>query len=152
MAASTAAAPGCYDTPEGVDVRGRYDPAFASVLTRGALAFVAGLQREFRGAVRHAMEQRREAQRRYDACESPRFDPATRFVREGSWRCAPVPPAVADRTVEITGPAEPRKMVINALNSGAKVFMVSISAWRRANDEAHSDVSLRRPDRTRAVW
>jgi malate synthase len=124
MAASTEAAP-CYDVPEGVDVRGRYDPAFASVLTRDALAFVASLQREFRGAVRYAMEQRREAQRRYDAGELPRFDPATRSVREGSWRCAPVPPAVADRTVEITGPAEPRKMVINALNSGAKVFMVS---------------------------
>jgi len=87
---------------------------------------VAGLQREFRGAVRYAMEQRREAQRRYDAGELPRFDPATRLVRDGDWTCAPVPPAVADRTVEITGPAEPRKMVINALNSGAKVFMVSI--------------------------
>ncbi|PUZ47728.1 hypothetical protein GQ55_7G189700 [Panicum hallii var. hallii] len=122
-ASTAAAAAPCYDTPEGVDVRGRYDPAFAPVLTRGALAFVAGLQREFRGAVRHAMERRREAQRRYDAGEPPRFDPATRVVREGEWRCAPVPPAFADRTVEITGPAEPRKMVINALNSGAKVFM-----------------------------
>uniref|UniRef100_M8C272 Malate synthase n=1 Tax=Aegilops tauschii TaxID=37682 RepID=M8C272_AEGTA len=87
----------CYDTPEGVDIRGRYDPEFAAILTRDALAFVAGLQREFRGAVR--------------------------FVREGEWACAPVPPAIADRTVEITGPADPRKMVINALNSGAKVFM-----------------------------
>ncbi|TVU15474.1 hypothetical protein EJB05_38997, partial [Eragrostis curvula] len=112
-----------YDTPEGVDIRGRYDPEFAGILTRDALAFVAALQREFRGAVRHAMERRREAQRRYDAGELPRFDPATRFVRDGGWTCAPVPPAVADRTVEITGPAEPRKMVINALNSGAKVFM-----------------------------
>ncbi|KAJ6760874.1 MALATE SYNTHASE [Salix purpurea] len=52
----------------------------------------------------------------------PGFDPATRYIREGEWTCAPVPPAVADRTVEITGPAE-RKMIINALNSGAKVFM-----------------------------
>lgn len=121
---ASAAAP-AYDTPEGVDIRGRYDPEFASVLTRDALAFVAGLHREFRGAVRYAMERRREAQRRYDAGELPRFDPATRFVREGDWTCAPLPPAIADRTVEITGPAEPRKMVINALNSGAKVFMVS---------------------------
>ncbi|GJN27228.1 hypothetical protein PR202_gb15229 [Eleusine coracana subsp. coracana] len=111
-----------YDTPEGVDVRGRYDPEFAAVLTRDALVFVAALHREFRGAVRHAMEHRREAQRRYDAGELPRFDPATRFVREGGWACAPPPPAVADRTVEITGPAEPRKM----LNSGAKVFMVNL--------------------------
>ncbi|KAF8703520.1 hypothetical protein HU200_032330 [Digitaria exilis] len=125
MAATSTPAPAtpCYDMPEGVDIRGRYDPAFASVLTRDALAFVASLQREFRGAVRYAMEQRREAQRRYDAGELPRFEPATRPVREGDWACAPVPPPVADRTVEITGPAEPRKMVINALNSGAKVFM-----------------------------
>lgn len=113
----------CYETPEGVDIRGRYDPEFASVLTRDALAFVAALHREFRGPVRHAMELRRDAQRRYDAGELPRFDPATRLVREGEWTCAPLPPAIADRTVEITGPADPRKMVINALNSGAKVFM-----------------------------
>lgn len=123
--ATTTAVPPSYDRPEGVDIRGRYDPEFAAILTRDALAFVAGLQREFRGAVRYAMERRREAQRRYDAGELPRFDPATRFVREGDWTCAPVPPAIADRTVEITGPVDPRKMVINALNSGAKVFMVS---------------------------
>ena len=121
-----------YDTPEGVDIRGRYDPEFAAILTRDALAFVAGLQREFRGAVRHAMERRRETQRRYDAGELPRFDPATRFVREGDWTCAPMPPAIADRTVEITGPADPRKMVINALNSGAKVFMVSTRAYEQS--------------------
>lgn len=121
--ATTTAVPPSYDRPEGVDIRGRYDPEFAAILTRDALAFVAGLQREFRGAVRYAMERRREAQRRYDAGELPRFDPATRLVREGDWTCAPVPPAIADRTVEITGPVDPRKMVINALNSGAKVFM-----------------------------
>ncbi|GJN02517.1 hypothetical protein PR202_ga19877 [Eleusine coracana subsp. coracana] len=121
--ATTTTTAAAYDTPEGVDVRGRYDPEFAAILTRDALAFVAALHREFRGAVRHAMERRRDAQRRYDAGELPQFDPATRFVREGEWTCAPPPPAVADRTVEITGPAEPRKMVINALNSGAKVFM-----------------------------
>ena len=132
MAASTTAAPApCYDAPEGVDVRGRYDREFAGILTRDALAFVAGLQREFRGAVRYAMEQRREAQRRYDAGELPRFDPATRLVRDGDWTCTPVPPAVADRTMEITGPAEPQKTVINALNSDAKIFMVSIHT--RAN-------------------
>uniref|UniRef100_A0A0D9W6F6 malate synthase n=1 Tax=Leersia perrieri TaxID=77586 RepID=A0A0D9W6F6_9ORYZ len=121
---ATAAAPPCYDTLEGVEILGRYDPGFATILTRDALAFVAALHREFRGAVRYAMERRREAQRRYDAGELPGFDPATRPVRESdSWSCAPVPPAIADRTVEITGPADPRKMVINALNSGAKVFM-----------------------------
>ncbi|PKA62073.1 Malate synthase, glyoxysomal [Apostasia shenzhenica] len=113
---------GFYDSPEGVDVRGRYDGEFAEILTREALLFVAGLQREFREQIRHAMERRREAQRRYDAGGLPGFDPATRFIRESDWVCAPIPPAIANRMVEITGPVD-RKMVINALNSGAKVFM-----------------------------
>ncbi|KAJ6821171.1 malate synthase, glyoxysomal [Iris pallida] len=111
-----------YDVPEGVEVRGRYDEEFATVLTRDALRFVAGLEREFRGQVRRAMELRREARGRWDAGGVPGFDPATEPVREGEWACAAVPPAVADRRVEITGPTG-RKMVINALNSGAKVFM-----------------------------
>lgn len=113
---------GYYDAPEGVDVRGRYDEEFAKILTREALEFVAGLQRQFRGQVRHAMECRREAQRRYDAGRLPGFDPATRFIREKDWMCEPVPPSIANRMVEITGPVD-RKMIINALNSGAKVFM-----------------------------
>lgn len=113
---------GCYDAPDGVDVRGRYDEEFSKILTRDALEFVARLQREFRDQIRHAMSCRREAQRRYDSWELPGFDPATRLIREGDWVCAPVPPPIANRMVEITGPVE-RKMVINALNSGAKVFM-----------------------------
>ncbi|XP_020591205.1 malate synthase, glyoxysomal [Phalaenopsis equestris] len=113
---------GYYEAPEGVDVRGRYEKEFAKILTREALEFVAGLDRQFRGQIRHALECRREAQRRYDAGELPGFDPATRFIRDKDWVCVPVPPAIANRMVEITGPAE-RKMVINALNSGAKVFM-----------------------------
>ncbi|XP_058102213.1 malate synthase, glyoxysomal [Magnolia sinica] len=111
-----------YDVPEGVDIRGRYDNEFARILTREALEFVAHLQREFRSRIRYAMECRRETQKRYNAGMLPGFDPATKFVRDGDWVCASVPPAVADRKVEITGPVE-RKMIINALNSGAKVFM-----------------------------
>ncbi|CAL9131849.1 unnamed protein product [Musa textilis] len=113
---------GFYDVPEGVDVGGRYDEEFAGILTRDALQFVAALQREFRDHIRYAMECRRDVQRRYNSGELPGFDPATRLIREGNWACALVPPAVANRTVEITGPVE-RKMIINALNSGAKVFM-----------------------------
>ncbi|KAL3716756.1 hypothetical protein ACJRO7_008353 [Eucalyptus globulus] len=111
-----------YDVPEGVDIRGRYDAQFARILTRDALQFVADLQREFRGHIKYAMECRRNAKQRYNAGALPGFDPATRYVREGEWTCSLVPPAVADRRVEITGPVE-RKMIINALNSGAKVFM-----------------------------
>ncbi|KAG6753187.1 hypothetical protein POTOM_043233 [Populus tomentosa] len=73
------------------------------------------------------MECRKEAKRRYYEGALPGFDPATRYIREGDWTCAPVPPAVADRKVEITGPVE-RKIIINALNSGAQVFMVTMAA------------------------
>ncbi|XP_058093911.1 malate synthase, glyoxysomal-like [Magnolia sinica] len=113
---------GGYDLPDGVDIRGRYDGEFGRILTKEALQFVAGLHREFRGHIRYALECRREAQRKYNAGILPGYDPATRYVREGDWVCAAVPPAVGDRKVEITGPVE-RKMIINALNSGAKVFM-----------------------------
>jgi len=112
-----------YDVPEGVDIRGRYDPEFSKILTRNALQFVTDLQREFRNHIKYAMECRREAKRRYNNGGLPGFDPATKYIREGEGVCVPVPQAVADRRVEITGPVE-RKMVINALNSGAKVFMV----------------------------
>ncbi|KAI3688667.1 hypothetical protein L2E82_46415 [Cichorium intybus] len=113
---------GRYDVPEGVDIRGRYDEEFAKILTKDALVFVAALQREFRNHVKYAMECRKEANMRYNSGGLPGFDPATKNVRDGDWVCAEVPPAVADRRVEITGPVE-RKMIINALNSGAKVFM-----------------------------
>ncbi|KAF8390601.1 hypothetical protein HHK36_025128 [Tetracentron sinense] len=111
-----------YDVPDGVDIRGRYDEEFAKILTKDALQFVAELQREFRNRIKYALECRKEAKRRYNEGALPGFDPVTKYVREGDWVCAPVPPAVADRKVEITGPVE-RKMIINALNSGAKVFM-----------------------------
>lgn len=111
-----------YDAPEGVEVRGRYDAEFAKILTKDALKFVSDLQREFRNHIKYALECRKEAKRRYNEGALPGFDPATRYIREGDWICAPVPSAVSDRKVEITGPVE-RKMIINALNSGAKVFM-----------------------------
>ncbi|GAY51023.1 hypothetical protein CUMW_131080 [Citrus unshiu] len=111
-----------YDVPEGVEIRGRYSEEFAKILNKDALQFVADLQREFRNRLKYAMECRREAKRRYNEGALPGFDAATRYIREGEWTCALVPPPVADRRVEITGPVE-RKMIINALNSGAKVFM-----------------------------
>ncbi|CAI9754666.1 unnamed protein product [Fraxinus pennsylvanica] len=111
-----------YDVPEGVDIRGKYDAEFAKILTKDALQFVADLQREFRNYIKYALECRKEAKIRYNNGGLPGFDPATKYIREGDWVCATVPPAIADRRVEITGPVE-RKMIINALNSGAKVFM-----------------------------
>ncbi|XP_057251111.1 malate synthase, glyoxysomal isoform X2 [Beta vulgaris subsp. vulgaris] len=111
-----------YEVPEGVDVRGRYDEEYAKILTKDALQFVAELQREFRNHIKYAMQCRKEAKAKYNSGALPWFDPTTRKIREGNWVCSAPPPAVADRRVEITGPVE-RKMIINALNSGAKVFM-----------------------------
>ncbi|KAJ4972854.1 hypothetical protein NE237_006028 [Protea cynaroides] len=111
-----------YDTPEGVEIKGRYDEEFAKILSKDALQFVVDLQREFRSQIKYALECRKEAQRRYNLGALPGFDPSTKYVRDGDWVCASVPPAIVDRKVEITGPVD-RKMVINALNSGAKVFM-----------------------------
>ncbi|XP_047181803.1 malate synthase, glyoxysomal-like [Vigna umbellata] len=111
-----------YDVPDGVDILGRYDEEFAIILKKDALKFVADLQREFRSDIKYALEKRKEAKKRYNEGALPGFDPATSHIREEEWVCAPVPPAAADRKVEITGPVD-RKMVINALNSGAKVFM-----------------------------
>src|SRR5262249_49036948 len=92
------------------------------VLSADALQFVADLQPRF-GARRQALlEQRRRVQRQLDGGRRPDFLPTTRHVRAGEWRVAPVPEELLDRRVEITGPVD-RKMIINALNSGANVFM-----------------------------
>ena len=97
-------------------------PRIAEVLSVPCIAFVEDLVRRFGGAVERLLERRRVAQVRYDAGERPRFDPATRAIRESDWTIAPLPPELSDRRVEITGPVD-RKMIINALNSGASVFM-----------------------------
>ena len=107
---------------EGVEVRAPVEGRFGEILTPAALGFVARLQREF-GPTREALLRRRaERQAELDAGASPDFLPETREIREGDWRVAPVPADLQKRWVEITGPSE-RKMVINALNSGANVFM-----------------------------
>jgi len=93
------------------------------VLTPEALGFVAQLHRSFTTRRLRLLDERAQRQARFDAGELPDFLPNTLHVREDeSWRVAPAPPDLDDRRVEITGPAEP-KMMINALNSGARVFM-----------------------------
>jgi malate synthase len=99
-----------------------HDPRFERILTPAALGFVAHLHRRFEGRRRALMEARGERQARLDAGASFDFLPGTRAVREAEWTVAPVPADLQDRRVEITGPVE-RKMVINALNSGASTFM-----------------------------
>jgi malate synthase len=91
-------------------------------LSREALAFVERLHRELNARRLELLERRRERQIELDAGASPSFLLETRAVREGAWTVAPAPPDLADRRCEITGPVD-RKMMINALNSGARCFM-----------------------------
>ena len=110
------------DLPGGVKIRGEVTAAFAEILTPEALAFVAELQRNFNSRRLEALQRRRQRQAELDRGGSLDFLPETKHIREGDWTCAPIPPDLRDRRVEITGPTD-RKMVINALNSGAKMFM-----------------------------
>jgi malate synthase A len=97
-------------------------PGIDAVLTPQAVAFVMSLAREFTPRVHELLARRRERQARFDAGERPGFLPETAGIRETEWQIAPTPPDLQDRRVEITGPVD-RKMIINALNSGASVFM-----------------------------
>jgi malate synthase len=106
----------------GIVVRGPTRPGFEDILTPAALEFLAMLHRRFNPRRLELLDRRRARQARLDAGEFPDFLPETRPVREGAWRVAPAPADLQDRRVEITGPTD-RKMVINALNSGANVFM-----------------------------
>jgi malate synthase len=105
-----------------IEVLGPVEGRSAEVLTPAALDFVAELQRRFNPRRLELLAARRERQARFDAGEKPDFLAETRSIREGDWRVAPVPADLQDRRVEITGPTN-RRMVINALNSGARVFM-----------------------------
>ncbi len=97
-------------------------PGADHVLTTDALTFVATLQARFGLRLHALMVARQRRQERIDRGELPDYLPETKEIRQGIWQAAPVPEALADRRVEITGPVD-RKMMINALNSGAKVFM-----------------------------
>src|SRR5690606_20761531 len=108
---------------EGIEVRGPVQGRVAEeILTPEALAFVAELHRQFNPTREELLAWRAEYQARLDAGERPDFLESTRHIREGDWRVAPVPDDLQHRFVEITGPVD-RKMMINALNSGANVFM-----------------------------
>jgi malate synthase len=109
-------------TNSAAEVRAPVEGRAAEVLTPEALAFVAALQREFGAERTRLLDARAVRQAELDAGALPDFLAATREVRESEWHVAPAPADLQDRRVEITGPVD-RKMVINALNSGARVFM-----------------------------
>jgi malate synthase len=106
----------------GIEITGRITPDYAEVLTPEAVAFAAKLQRAFGGRRDKLLARRAQRQAELDAGKLPDFLPETRAIRDGDWTCAPYPADIADRRVEITGPVD-RKMIVNALNSGASVFM-----------------------------
>ena len=106
----------------GVELRGAILPGYAEILTPEALGFVVGLQRKFNGERLRLLDRRKSVQAAIDAGERPAFPTDTASIRNGDWVVAPLPADILDRRTEITGPVD-RKMIINALNSGASVFM-----------------------------
>jgi len=108
--------------PHGVSVSGSITPEFAQILTPEALDLVAKLHRRFEARRQELLARRAARQAEFDGGAKPDFLPQTQSVRQGDWRVASQPKDLLDRRVEITGPTD-RKMVINALNSGASTFM-----------------------------
>ena len=106
----------------GVEIKAPVTERYAEILTPAAVAFAVGLQRKFNARRKELLAARVARQERLDAGERPDFLTETQAIREAEWTVAPLPADLLDRRVEITGPVE-RKMIINALNSGAKVFM-----------------------------
>ena len=101
---------------------GKMRSGYETVLTPDALLFLADLERRFGRQRRNLLEDREDRQERFDYGEFPTFLPETAHIRAGMWEIDPTPAALRDRRVEITGPVD-RKMMINALNCGAKMFM-----------------------------
>ena len=141
----------------GVAISGPITPAVEAVLTPDALDFVANLHRTFNGRRLELLARRAARQKEFDTGVLPGFLPETADVRGGDWQVAPAPADLNDRRVEITGPTE-RKMMINALNSGAKVFMADFEdamspTWENAilgqincTDAIARTISFQNPD------
>lgn len=108
--------------PAGVEINAPIHPGFEQILSTEALALVARLHRAFEPQRKALLAARVARQARIDAGEMPDFLPDTQFIRDGQWHIAPLPKALECRRTEITGPVE-RKMIINALNSGADSYM-----------------------------
>ncbi|MBT29991.1 MAG: malate synthase A [Thalassobius sp.] len=111
-----------YATPEQMKITGKFKNEFADVLTEEACSFLLSLHQRFNDKRKDLLRLRERRQTDLDNGKMPGFLPETKSIREGDWTVAPIPEDLQDRRVEITGPVD-RKMVINALNSGAKIFM-----------------------------
>ncbi len=141
----------------GIEIQGAVDSELAAFLSPEAVAFVAGLHRRFNPRRQELLRAREERQDAIDTGASLDFLPETRTIRDANWQVAPAPSDLLDRRVEITGPCD-RKMVINALNSGAKVFMADLEdasspTWsnvvdgqRNLYDAVRRTISFQNPD------
>jgi malate synthase len=141
----------------GVEIRAAVTPEFSAILTPQALAFVAKLARKFEPRRRELMAARALRQAEFDAGKLPDFLAETKAIRDAGWTVAPAPRDLQDRRVEITGPTD-RKMVINALNCGANVFMADFEdsntpTWNNMivgqinlRDAVHRTISLVSPE------
>jgi malate synthase len=106
----------------GVKILGKLTAEYLQILTPAAMGFVAELERRFGDTRQALLEKRAQRQQAFNAGERPDFLAETTEIRQSEWQVGSIPADLQDRRVEITGPVD-RKMVINALNSGAKVFM-----------------------------
>jgi malate synthase len=106
----------------GVEINAKPSGRQDEILSAEALAFIAGLHRRFNKRRLELLARREQRQKQFDAGKLPDFLAETKSIREGEWTVAKIPADLLDRRVEITGPVD-RKMIVNALNSGAKVFM-----------------------------
>jgi malate synthase len=125
---------------DGVELLGAVNPAYSEILTPEAMSFLANLARRFEGTRQERLAARVKRQAEIDAGALPDFPAETAEIRANEWTVAPIPKDLEDRRVEITGPVD-RKMVINALNSGANVFMADFEdsnspTWQN-NIEGH---------------
>jgi malate synthase len=147
-------------TTRGVDVKAEVPKGLEEILGEDALRLLASLHREFEPTRQALLKRRAERQARLDSGERPGFLDETREIRErADWKVAPVPADLRDRRVEITGPAE-RKMMINALNSGARVFMADfedsnsptweniVQGQRNAIDAIERTITFETPERS----
>lgn len=141
----------------GIALKSPIESRFSGILTPGALNFLQALHEQFFEERLTLLKRRKKRQEELDAGIFPDFLPETKAIREGSWTCSPFPDEIKDRRVEITGPVD-RKMVINALNSGASVFMADFEdscspTWHNLMDgqinlmdAIKRDISFKNPD------
>ena len=107
---------------EGILINGEVTDTYAQILTLDAIRFIAKLSHQFSETRQQLLAARQRRQKDLDMGKLPDFLAETAEIRKGDWKVAPIPKDLEDRRVEITGPVD-RKMIINALNSGANVFM-----------------------------